>query len=47
MVPVRNNEIVMCREDKDDKIILITYEDYQAVMNALLEKFDKVPHTSR
>ena len=40
---VRNNEFVTCRADKDGKVIVITYEGYQAVMNALLEKFDKIP----
>ena len=40
---VRNNEIVICQADKDGKIIVITHEDYQAAINAQLEKFDKVP----
>ena len=39
---IRNNEIVICRANKDGKIVIITHDDYKAVMNTQLEKFEEV-----
>ena len=34
------NKIVICKADKDGKIIIVDYKDYQKIMEAELEQFE-------
>ena len=36
---VHTNKIVICKADKDGKIIIIDYKDYQTFMKTELERF--------
>ena len=38
----RNEKIVICKADKDDKIIILNFEDYNLIMKRELEKFIKI-----
>ena len=37
---VHTNKIVICKADKDGKIIIVDYKDYQKIMEAELEQFE-------
>ena len=39
---VKNKQIVICRSDKDGKIIIVNYTDYQKLMQKELEKFNEI-----
>ena len=34
--------IVICREDKDAKIVILNYDDYDAIMTRELQQFEKL-----
>ena len=36
---VQSNKIVVCKAEKDGKIIIVDYKDYQNIMKAELEQF--------
>ena len=37
---VKSNKIVICKADKDGKIIIADYKDYHKIMEAELEQFE-------
>ena len=37
---VQTNKIVICKADKDGKIIIVNYKNYQKIMEAKLEQFE-------
>ena len=38
----KNNEIVICKSDKDGKILIVDFCDYIRVMNTQFANFDKL-----
>ena len=41
---VRNRKIVVCRSDKDGKIVILNYNDYNKIMEQELSKFNIIEH---
>ena len=39
---VNNNEIVICKADKDGKIVIVNFGDYNFIMERELNKFKKI-----
>ena len=37
---VHTNRIVICKADKDGKIIVVDFKDYQIIMEAVLGQFE-------
>jgi len=44
---VQNRIIVVCRADKDGKILVLNYEDYQTIMTRELESFERLCITDK
>jgi len=40
--PTEERKIVICRADKDDKIVILNYDDYDAIMTRELQQFEKL-----
>ena len=38
----KNKEIVICRTDKDGRIIVVNFKDYKSIMQKELQKFDVI-----
>jgi len=41
---VKTKQVVICRTDKDDRIVIISYGDYHTIMTNQLQKFTKLSH---
>ena len=39
---VRNKNIVICRSDKDGKLVVLNFDDYNKIMGRELEMFKKL-----
>ena len=44
---VRNKKIVVCRSDKDGKVLILNYNDYNKIMEQQLSKFNNMEHLNR
>jgi len=43
----KERKIVICREDKDGKIVILNYEDYDATMTRELQQFKNIVRVCR
>ena len=41
---IKNNEIVICKADKDGRVLVVNYGDYQTIMDRELKKFNHLQH---
>jgi len=42
---VKTKQVVICRtDDKDGRIVIVSYGDYHTIMTNQLQKFTKLPH---